>query len=45
MTDSKPPEPRAEQEHQQRDAASEEEKSELSNSKPTEDRDKKEQEE
>jgi uncharacterized protein YjbI with pentapeptide repeats len=43
MTDSKPPEPRAEQEHQQRDAASEE-NSELSNSKP-EDRDEKGQEE
>jgi len=42
MTDSKPPEPRAEQEHQQRDAASEE-KSELSNPKPAEERDKKEQ--
>jgi hypothetical protein len=45
MTDSKPPEPRAEQEHLQHDAASEEEKSAQSNSKPTEDRDKKEQEE
>ena len=43
MTDSKPPEQRAEQEHQKRDAASEE-SSELSNSKP-EDRDEKEQEE
>jgi hypothetical protein len=42
MTDSNPPEQRAEQEHQQRDAASEE-KSELSNSKSTEDRDEKEQ--
>jgi len=42
MTDSKPTEPRAEQEYQQRDAASEE-KSELSNSKPK-DRDDKEQE-
>jgi uncharacterized protein YjbI with pentapeptide repeats len=43
MTDSKPPEPRDEQEQQQRNAASEE-KSELANSKP-EDRDDKEQEE
>jgi hypothetical protein len=44
MTDSKSPEPLAEHEHQQRDAASEE-KSELANSKPLEDRDEKEQEE